>query len=445
MRMTGWMAFALAAMLTLAAPVRAQGGGPAPDTIPFERIVAVVGTKVILWSEVLTEVNQQRAQGLIDLPPDSAGQVAVARTVLEQMVDEEVLFRHAEADTGVTVSDNEVAQSVDEQIQRIRGQFSTDQEMGTALRSSGFGNIEEYRRFLSDQMRRTELVRRYVAKLKAEGKLPPTPVSEEDVTEAFERQKDQLPQRPARVTFRQIVVPAQATAAARAAARAKADSLLVELRAGGDFALIARRESMDETTAERGGDLGWNRRGEMVPAFDRMMFALPPGVVSPVVETTFGFHIIKVDRVQPAEVKARHILIRPVIDSAQVAAAKLRADSVLALWKSGVPFDTLAAKYHDPDEVRASLEPFPREQLPESYQAAFEGKGTGDFVEPFAIDDRVRGAKKFVVAHIEESQEGGEYTLADYRIRVRDHLSEERSMRRLIDGLRKQTYVSIRM
>ncbi|HET6680608.1 MAG TPA: peptidylprolyl isomerase [Gemmatimonadaceae bacterium] len=443
MRVTGWMALALAAMLPLAAPVRAQG--PAPDTIPFERIVAVVGTKVILWSEVLTEVNQLRAQGQLELPSDSAGQVAVARTVLEQMVDEEVLFRHAEADTGVTVSENEVAQSVDQQIQRIRGQFSTDQEMGVALRSSGFGNIEEYRRFLSDQMRRSELVRRYVAKLKAEGKLPPTPVSEADVTEAFEREKDKLPQRPARVTFRQIVVPAQATEAARAAARAKADSLLVELRAGGDFALIARRESMDETTAERGGDLGWNRRGEMVPAFDRVMFALPPGVVSPVVETTFGFHIIKVDRVQPAEVKARHILIRPVIDSAQVAAAKVRADSVLALWESGVPYDTLAAKYHDPDEVRASLEPFPREQLPESYQAAFQGKGTGDFVEPFAIDDRVRGAKKFVVAHIEESQDGGEFTLADYRIRVRDQLSEERSMRRLIDGLRKQTYVSIRM
>ena len=68
-------------------------------------------------------------------------------------------------------------------------------------------------------------------------------------------------------------------------------------------------------TKELGGDLGWNRRGRMVPEFDRMMFALNPGIISPVIETAFGFHIIRVDRVQPAEVKARHILIRPTVDT----------------------------------------------------------------------------------------------------------------------------------
>ena len=61
---------------------------------------------------------------------------------------------------------------------------------------------------------------------------------------------------------------------------------------------------------QQGGDLGWNRRGPMVPEFDRVMFALNPGVLSPSWRP-FGYHIIRVDRVQPAEVKARHILHPP--------------------------------------------------------------------------------------------------------------------------------------
>jgi peptidyl-prolyl cis-trans isomerase SurA len=201
---------------------------------------------------------------------------------------------------------------------------------------------------------------------------------------------------------------------------------------------------MDETTREVGGDLGWNRRGKMVPEFDRVMFALAPGQVSPVIETGFGFHLIRVDRVQPAEVKARHILIRPSVDSNDVARARLRADSVAAQWKAGVSFDTLVARYHDPDEDKV-IPPFERAQLPPTYQAAFEGKKAGEIVPPFAIDDRKTDASKFVVAEILEENPGGEYSVADLRETIRDQLSQERAVRRLLDQLRAETYVSIRM
>jgi len=146
-------------------------------------------------------------------------------------------------------------------------------------------------------------------------------------------------------------------------------------------------------------------------------------------------------------VKARHILIRPRIDSADIAAAKVRADSASALWQSGVPFDTLVARYHDRDaqEETGSLQPFDRTQLPESYKAAFEGKGTGTFVTPFQIDDPARAAKKYVVAQIVKSDDGGEYTLSDFRNQIRDQLAQERGMRRVIDQMRKDLYVSVRL
>src|SRR5215207_4724961 len=298
---------------------------------------------------------------------------------------------------------------------------------------------------MTEKSRRSALQEKLFAKLRQAGKIVPVSVSEQDVNEAFEKSKDNLPKRPATVTFRQIVVPARASEAAKAAARAKAESLLVEIRKGGDFEQIAKRESMDPSSKELGGDLGWNRRGAMVPPFERWMFALAPGQTSPVVETTFGYHIIRVDRVQPGEVKARHILIRPRIDSADIAAAKVRADSASAAWAAGANFDSLAAKYHDSEEEKGSLQPFDRTQLPESYRTAFEGKGTGAFIPPFAIDDPARAAKKYVVAQIVKADDGGEYTLADFKNQIRDQLAQERGMRRVIDQMRKDLYVSVRI
>jgi peptidyl-prolyl cis-trans isomerase SurA len=202
---------------------------------------------------------------------------------------------------------------------------------------------------------------------------------------------------------------------------------------------------MDPGTKQLGGDLGWSRRGSgLVPEFEGMMFALRPGEVSPVIETAFGYHIIRVDRVQSAEVKARHILIAPVIDSADVAAARVEADTVAAQWRGGVPYDSLVTKHHDPTEEKGVLQPFARDSLPLSYQAALTGAKTHDITSPFQLANP-RGAPKFAVLQVVTATEAGEYDPAEIRDQIRAQLSDERSIRQLLDDFRKQTYVSIRM
>src|SRR5690606_12956468 len=121
---------------------------------------------------------------------------------------------------------------------------------------------------------------------------------EREVAEGFERFKEQLGARPAMVAFRQIVVAARPDSMAKVRARARLDSLRVMLEAGASFDSLARIHSADSGSAVQGGDLGWARRGTMVAEFDAMMFALPPGRISPLVETVYGFHVIRVDRVR---------------------------------------------------------------------------------------------------------------------------------------------------
>jgi hypothetical protein len=316
------------------------------------------------------------------------------------------------------------------------------------LRQSGFGPPEEYRRWLGEQVRRGALQRRLVGKLRQEGKMIPVGVTEKEISEAAESQIKELGKKPPTVTFRQIVVATNASDKARAAARAKAESLLKDIKAGADFELLAKRESMDTTTNKNGGDLGWQRR-QSIPGYeqiDGLLFNLNPGQVGPVGETPDGFHVVRVDRVRPGEVKARQILIRPAYDSSDITRAQVRADSVLALWKAGqIPLDTLYARYHDAIEEKGSLQPFPRSDLPPSYATAFAEVKPNEFVAPFRIEDAARGVPKFVVAQVIEADSGGEYTVAELREQLRESLAEAKAIRRLIDALKQETYVSVRL
>jgi peptidyl-prolyl cis-trans isomerase SurA len=428
---------------TAGAQAPAVSSSPIPGAVGIDGVVAVVGNTPILRTDVEERIGAMRTQGQ-PMPTDSAGQRALVKQIIDQLIDEDLLVQKAQA-LKLEVADNDITPDVDKQMSQIRSRFSTEQEFRTELRKAGFGTPDEYRRWLLDQARRSKLQQKLFDQLRQDNKLTALPVSEAEVTDFFEKNKGQLQKLPATVTLRQIVISPKPSAKHDSAALAKADSIYAELRRGGDFALIAKRESMDPGTKDLGGDLGWHRRGDFVPEFDRIYFAMPPGQISPPFKTSFGYHILKIDRVQPAEVKGRHILIRPEIDSADVAAARQEAELVAKQWRAGANFDSLVAKHHDPAEEKTIPTPFPQAQLPQEYQTAIAGHKAGDVLEPFSIVDKSTGRPKFFVVQLTTVAAEHEPSVADWRERIRDQLGQEKAIRRYLDNLRKETYVSVRM
>jgi peptidyl-prolyl cis-trans isomerase SurA len=414
---------------------------PQDTTFVVDRVVAVVGNRPVLASQVDEELFSRQSQG-VKIPSDSQGLGQVRQQIVSSIIDEELLVQQAQRDTSIKVTDEEIASGVEEQVRKVRSNFTSEVEYAAELKKAGFQTPEEYRRWLTDQQRRAAYQNRLIEKLRNDGKLKPVAPTEKEMKEFFEEQKSTMGNRPATISFRQIVISPVASPAAKAKTKAQADSIVLELRRGADFATAARRFSQDPGSKDQGGSLNWFRRGVMVPEFERVAFSLKPGVVSDPVESPFGYHIIQVERVQPGEVQARHILLVPEIDSAHVRQARALADSVRNALVAGAPFDSLQRLYHDRSAERQG-ENVPVNKLPENYAKAIGQAGAGTTLPVFTMPT-AGGREQFVILQVTDRRPEGEIKYDDVRDRIRDQLGQQLAIRRYIDGLRRSTYVDIR-
>lgn len=140
------------------------------------------------------------------------------------------------------------------------------------------------------------------------------------------------------------------TPAQVAATKQKAEKILAQVKSGGDFAKLAKQYSEDDGSADNGGELGWIRRGQTVPEFENAAFSLKPGQISDLIQTVYGFHIIKVEAHEEAHVQTLaevHDQIQQKLQHQKgLNAAQSAIDRAQSMAASNTPLQTIANQLH---------------------------------------------------------------------------------------------------
>ncbi|MDR3410131.1 MAG: peptidylprolyl isomerase [Formivibrio sp.] len=159
--------------------------------------------------------------------------------------------------------------------------------------------IKQYYTMHSAEFKMPELVKLEYLTLSQTALAAKQDVSEAEIQKYFDEHKQDITKEERKARHILLALPKGATPAQKAELKKQAEALLVEVKKNGaNFAEIAKRNSQDPGSAAQGGDLGWFSHGMMVKAFDDAVFALNKGQISNVVESEFGFHIIKLDDVR---------------------------------------------------------------------------------------------------------------------------------------------------
>lgn len=270
-----------AALLTVAVLC---GVWPRAHADIVDAVLATVDKEVILRSDIMQEI----APSIEELRRTSTDEQAFnreaenrIRAALDQAIENKILLREALL-AGMQITD----EGVEKRIEEIRKRYASSEEFQKAIEDSG-ETMGDFR----DHIRKQILAISFGMQKRRDFEEEAV-VSEADMAQYYEDHKSELGH-PERVRLLRIFLAADADPAERPQVRARLAELRDQLAAGADFEALAKSAS-EGPEAEKGGVIGWAVRGDLVPELEAVAFSLPEGQLSDVVETEFGFHVLKV-------------------------------------------------------------------------------------------------------------------------------------------------------
>jgi len=246
-----------------------------------DRVVAVVNQEIITLSEVEKWTNPLKHEIVTGDRLEKHERVeTLCRQVLEKLIEEKLIDQEVKK-FGIKVSSKEIEGTLEEVKRR---NAATQEDLEKALAAEGL-TLETYKKQIEKGLQRQRLIHWSV---KVEAK-----AGEKELKEFYEKNIDRYrtneTYRPSHILF---LIPKGATPEEIREIRKKGQKVLGKIRAGEDFGEMALLHSED-TSKKDHGDLGYFRKGELLPAFERETLRLKVGEVSEIVRTEFGFHIIK--------------------------------------------------------------------------------------------------------------------------------------------------------
>ncbi len=406
------------------------------EPVLMEGVAAVVDGKPIMRSEFLNALYryQETPEG------NSMSEADQRKYVLDQLIDEKVLLSRIDRDS-IVVTDAEVDQRVNAHLSQLAASQNTNlATLEKAIRAQLGISMAQYRDQLAKQIRghieMTRVRQRHV------GVITPT---KKEVDAFFADYKDSIPQQFNCVLLSHIQLPIEPNQAIVDSVRLIADSLIDTLNLGMSFELLAKAHSQD-TSAAKGGDLGYFKRGQLDPAFERSLDQLKNGQYASVpVKTKLGWHIPRVLGRKEDGVRSAQILLRTIPTAEDSAAVLARADSLQKSIKTGESFAAAAKKFSEDKSSNFAggrLGWFQRNEMEPAYVDPVANLNVGEISEPVLID----GA--YHLFRLDDSRQTRDLNLEEDYSKIEQmaatHLENEK-LEALVKKWREEVHIEIRM
>ncbi len=304
-----------------------------------DKIVGVVNDKIILLSDIESQSQQYIQEYGAELPANMKCEL------LDQLLIQKLLLAQAILDS-VEIAEEEVDNELDKRIRYFSNMTGGITKLEEYYGKSIVEIKDEFRTEIRDQMLSSREQQNIIGDVK---------INPSDVKVFFNTiSSDSLPFYDAEVQVGQIIFKPRVIPEMKQFAIDKITELRNRALKGEDFATLASLYSEDPGSVDKGGALDFVNRGELDPNFEGAAFSLKiPGDISPVVESTFGYHIIQLIERRGERINVRHILITPKTTSFDLTKAKSRGDTVYQKLSAGqISFSDAVNKFSEDEDSK---------------------------------------------------------------------------------------------
>jgi len=407
----------------------------------IDQIVAVVGGNIILKSDIEDMAINQQAQGIT-----SEGDMKCE--ILENMLIDKLLIAEAELDTLIEVTDSQVNQQMDAQMQAYIQHFGSEKAVEAYFKKP----IAYVRSQMQEGIRNQLLSSQMRNKIVKDVKVTPSEVR----FNYRSLKEDEVPIIPTEYEYAQITIQPEVSIEEENRVKARLREIKERVENGTSFATMAVLYS-EGPSAKDGGEIGYMGRGQLDPAYAAVAFNLKGDRVSNVVKSAFGYHIIQLIDKKGEKVNTRHILMKPKISVEAKEQAYNRLDSLAnIIRKNEISFDHAAIMFSSDRNTRnnggIAINPntlsskFSVEELDADVSKVLPDMNINEVSKPFETIDQESQQTVYKIIKLADKIDGHKANLQnDYQQLADMYLAKkkEQVLKDWISNRQQETYIRI--
>jgi peptidyl-prolyl cis-trans isomerase SurA len=406
-----------------------------------DQIVAIVGSNIVLKSDIEKMYIDQQAQGVT-----SDGDMKCE--ILENFLVDKLLIAEAELDTLIEVTPSQVNQQMDAQIQTYLAYFGSESAVENYFKKPIASIKAEMQEVIRNQLLSSQMQQKIVQDVTA------TP---SEVRNFYNNlPENEIPVIPTQFEYAQITMRPEISLEEENRVKAELRELKQRIENGSSFAAMAVLYS-EGPSANNGGEIGYNGRAELDPEYAAAAFNLKDGQVSNVVKSDFGYHIIQLIDRQGEKVNTRHILMKPKVTAEAKEQALERLDSLAnMIRKEEIPFAEAARLFSTDKNTRnnggiainqnTGSSKFTLEELGGDVSKILTDLKINEISDPFETVDQESRQTVFKIVKLVDKTEGHTANLQNDYQRISDLFlaqKKEKTLKKWIADKQAETYIRI--